>query len=108
MARTMMAVYSNPVSPEREQEYNTWYDQVHLKELLEIPGVVGATRYTLGSGANAAASEHRYLAIYELDGPADAVFADFVARAGDLTMSPAIDSAGARILFWEPVAGSPA
>jgi hypothetical protein len=105
MARTIMAVFTNPASPHVEDEYNSWYDEVHLKELLAVPGVVGATRYRLGDGAPSP-SEHRYLALYELDGPPETVLAQL--GSGAVAVSPTVDSAGARILFWEPIPGAPA
>ena len=33
MARGIMYVESSASSPDRDQEYNTWYNEVHLKEL---------------------------------------------------------------------------
>jgi hypothetical protein len=104
MARTIMAVFTNPASPDVEDEYNTWYDEVHLKELMAVPGVVGARRYRLREGGPSP-SEHRYLALYELDGPPEAVLA---ALGSGSAISPAVDAAGARILFWEPVPGGSA
>jgi hypothetical protein len=99
MARTVMAVFSNPVSPEMEDAYNTWYDEVHIKELRAVPGIGSATRYRVTESGHAAA-EHRYVALYELDEPPEAVFP----RLGSLSEpSPAMDMAGSRIFFWEPV-----
>lgn|SRR5690606_21215247 len=105
MADTIMVVFSNPTSPEQEEEYNTWYNQVHLKELLDVPGIVKATRYRLAEGGNAESAEHRYMAVYELDRPPREVLAELHARTGAMTMSPALDTAGTRLLFWEPVEG---
>lgn len=39
-------VYSNPVEG-REQEYNDWYSNQHLNDLLAIPGVISARRFKL-------------------------------------------------------------
>lgn len=65
MARGIMVVQSSPVSPDREDEFNDWYDNVHIPELCAVPGFVSARRYK----APAAGSEDapRYLAIYEID-----------------------------------------
>jgi hypothetical protein len=98
MAKTIMAVFSNPATPAQEDEYNTWYDEVHLKELLAIPGIVGATRYTIGDD-----SAHRYLATYEIEGDPAAVLAEMAARAPEMTLSPALDAGGARTVFWTPI-----
>jgi hypothetical protein len=100
-----MAVFSNPSSPEQEDEYNAWYNDMHLKELVEVPGVVGATRYKLAEGAGTAPSEHRYLAVYEVERDPAAVLGELGSRAGSMTMSPTIDTAGTRIVFWAPLQG---
>ena len=70
MAKGIMVVESNPVSPEREAEYNEFYDNVHLGEVCDTPGIVSARRYKLhdGAGASADPSRPQYLAIYELEG----------------------------------------
>jgi hypothetical protein len=50
-------------SPEHEAAWNDWYDNVHLPELLSVPGFVTAVRFRqLGA-------EGHYLAMYEIDHP---------------------------------------
>jgi hypothetical protein len=46
------------VAPDREHEFNEWYDSEHLPALAGVPGVLCARRYR-GSGAT-----QRYAAIY--------------------------------------------
>jgi hypothetical protein len=58
----LMVVRSRP-TPEQEAEFNDWYDNVHIPELLAVPGFEAATRYRLLSDDGAAV----YLAIYEID-----------------------------------------
>jgi hypothetical protein len=99
MAKTIMAVFSNPASPDVEGEYNAWYDSVHLKELTALPGISRATRYRVSDSVDAV--DHRYVALYELDEPVEAVLAQLGTLPGDV--SPALDAAGSRVLFWEPV-----
>ena len=50
--------------PEKEAEFNKLYNEEHLPALLEVPGVLGATRYETSDEEGP-----KYLAIYELDGP---------------------------------------
>ena len=51
-------------SPEHESAWNDWYDNVHVPELLSVPGFVSAVRFRqLGA-------EGHYLAIYEIESPA--------------------------------------
>lgn len=88
MAEYKLLVLSNPVDGQ-DDEFNHWYDTVHLPDVLAVDGVVGAERFRLLSGGR-----WRYLAIYSLecDDPA-AVEAELKARAGTerMQMSAAFD-----------------
>ena len=67
MADHVMVVFTNPV-PGREDEYNEWYNNVHLGEVLRTPGMTCARRYRLVDGVGSREEpQHRYLAIYELE-----------------------------------------
>jgi hypothetical protein len=89
-ARHRLLVFSNPVDG-REDEYNAWYDDVHIGEVLEVDGFVGCQRFAVASGDAPA----RYLAVYEIDAddPVEA-FGRLSAAVGDMTMTDAIDRAG--------------
>ncbi len=67
MKNHVLMVLSNPV-PGREAEYNDWYDNVHLGEVLALPGFVAAQRFARAGEPVAGELEHRYLAIYEIEG----------------------------------------
>jgi hypothetical protein len=69
MVKGIMVVETNPVSPEREAEYNDFYDNIHLGEVCAVPGIVSARRYKLheGGGAVADPSRPQYVAIYQLE-----------------------------------------
>ena len=45
MPKAVMVVYSRPTDPARDDDYNDWYDNVHLREVCEVPGFVSARRY---------------------------------------------------------------
>jgi hypothetical protein len=70
---TVFMVMTNPVSAEDDAEYNRWYTEVHLPDILAIPGFVAATRYRLSNSQRNTEGDwpygnaHRYLAIYEVD-----------------------------------------
>lgn len=53
------------VAHDREASFNEVYDREHLPNLRAVPGVRRASRYRQSSP-----TEPRYLAAYELDGPA--------------------------------------
>lgn len=85
MAKGIMYVESRPSSPDREQEYNTWYDDVHIPELLALDGIVAARRLRPVNG------EGPYVAIYELEGDdLQAIMDNMLANAGQLHMSDAL------------------
>ena len=44
MPRYNLIVLTNPVDG-REDEYNDWYTNVHLDDVLKVPGVVAAQRF---------------------------------------------------------------
>ena len=54
---------ARPVSPERDGEFNDWYDRTHLPELLAVPGFVSARRYRRVGDDGAP----EYLAVYEIE-----------------------------------------
>ena len=49
------------VPADREDEFNHWYNEEHLPELLAVPGVLSAARY------EAVSSGPKHLACYELE-----------------------------------------
>ena len=61
------------VGPEHEEEFNDWYETVHLPDLLSVEGLVAAQRFqltgpgpqTLNRAGEPAVAQ--YLAVYELD-----------------------------------------
>ena len=74
MPRGTLIALTKPTSPECEDEYNEWYDQVHLGEVAAVAGVVSAKRYKIAapSALNQSADSpfaNPYLAVYELDAP---------------------------------------
>jgi hypothetical protein len=52
------------VPADQEADFNRWYNEEHLSELLSIPGVLNAARY------EAVRSGPKHLACYELESPA--------------------------------------
>ena len=52
------------IPADREEDFNSWYNEEHIPELLSIPGVLNAARY------EAVKSGPKHLACYELESPA--------------------------------------
>ena len=69
MPKAIMVVQSRPSEPSREAEYNDWYDNTHIPELCEIPGIVSARRFALSDAQlmPVDSAVPKYVAIYELE-----------------------------------------
>jgi hypothetical protein len=66
VARFLQAVLANP-EPGREDEFNQWYDNEHLPDLLTVPGVVAAQRFRYVGSLFSEGSAHAYLTLYEVE-----------------------------------------
>lgn len=64
MADNLMVVLSN-ARPEREDEFNDWYSNVHIVEVVDrLDGFEAAQRYQLAPGQVEAGAPWKYLALY--------------------------------------------
>ena len=90
MTKHVLLVFTDPVEG-REDEYNTWYNDVHLGEVLQTDGFVRAQRFKVAD-MMPGVTEHEYVAIYELetDDPGAAMKALGAAGKG-FTMTDATD-----------------
>jgi hypothetical protein len=77
-APKLIHVVSVTVAPEVEADWNTWYDAVHLPEILSCPGFHNAARYV----ANEPDGSRRYLTIYEIDSMAALESSEFQRKRG--------------------------
>ncbi len=59
----LMMVWAD-IPAEKEEDFNRWYNEEHLQELLSVPGILNAARY------EAVRSGPKHLACYELESPA--------------------------------------
>lgn len=86
MQRGVLVVESAPVSPERLDDYNAWYDEVHIPEILAHDGFVSARRFE-------PVDDGPHVAIYEMeaDDLAEAFAAYRAASArGEMTRTDAL------------------
>ncbi len=69
MTRATLAVYTNPSDPSRDEEFNSWYNEVHLPDVLAVDGFVAATRFRVAGAGIGGDGEvpHRYVALYEIE-----------------------------------------
>jgi hypothetical protein len=104
--KTLYMVRCNAVVG-REVEFNHWYSQVHLPEILLIPGFCSAQRFQLGAVQMLAAQSFGYMTIYEIAGDNVAATLANLKAASWLQMSDAIDMASLDVSIFtamdEPV-----
>lgn len=72
-----LLVVTVTVNPEVEDDWNRWYNEVHLPEIAECPGFRSAQRYVSED-----AEGRRYITLYELDDTKALDSAEFAARRG--------------------------
>jgi hypothetical protein len=91
VAKHMLIVETNCTDGD-DDEFNRWYDEVHIPELLRIDGFVDAKRFEVaGAQMGRRQPEHRYLAFYEIDAETPQAALDaLTARAPGLQMSPTL------------------
>jgi hypothetical protein len=65
MARYLLFAFSDCVDPLREEEFNAWYDTMHVPDMLETPGMIRATRWVNADPRQG--QRRKYLALYELE-----------------------------------------
>jgi uncharacterized protein (TIGR02118 family) len=61
MAQTVLFIVKATITPEKEAEFNRWYHEVHIPDVLKYPGCLSARRYRALSGED----KFQYMAVYE-------------------------------------------
>jgi hypothetical protein len=101
MTDYMFVVLSNPM-PGKEDDYNRWYTETHLQDMLAVPGFTAAQRFALAETSDGAPASFKYCALYEAttDDPRG-MLDEVLRRAGGLTMpiDPGMDSAYFAVLY---------
>jgi hypothetical protein len=98
-----LIVYTNAAEG-RDAEYNSWYTNTHLDEVLQVPGIVAAQRFAVSDVKMEPPStpSHRYLAIYEIEGPPSDVVDALLAASATMNISSALAD-DARVTLYEPI-----
>ena len=106
MSTHRLIVFTEPKSGQ-EAEYNKWYNEVHLKEVLEIEGFVAAQRFEIAPAqieGGAGPTGGRYLAIYEIEASnLEAALEKLNAGSGTMNMSDALDMESAAATAYSAI-----
>jgi hypothetical protein len=95
MAKHYLLAFTNPV-PGREAEFDRWYDERHMADLLAMPGFVSAQRFALSDATGQGEPRWTSLALYELDtDDPDQLMVEVRSRLGTnmIPVSDALDTA---------------
>ncbi len=101
MARAKVLVYTRPLSLDQIEKFETWYDTVHIPEVLDkVTGVQSAARFVSSGGG-----DYVSLAVYDIEAvdPSQVLSTMFsYAASGHFRMDPSLSSDQKAILLLEP------
>jgi hypothetical protein len=104
MRRYKFLVFTRPMDG-REQEYDDWYQNVHLQDLVGVPGFKSAQRFRLKriyQKPPSADAPSVHLAIYDIEtDDLDGVLAGMKRLSGKVFISGALDLPASTSLFYE-------
>jgi hypothetical protein len=104
MARYLFVVFTKPV-PGREDEFNDWYTNTHLDDVLDLGDYVSAQRFKFVYSSGEEPSRE-YMALYEVetDDPVETQRRLIEVVATDaMPFSPAIDRSMSVGWYFEPL-----
>ena len=88
--KTLYLVRANP-RKDREEEFNRWYDEIHLDQVLRVSGFKSARRFKLAPEQVQPKQESTYFAIYEIESNNIKKTLENLREANWLEISDAID-----------------
>jgi hypothetical protein len=92
--------------PGRESDFHIWYENVHIPQILDVPGFVSAQRFEAVEVGDGPIRRRRYMTLYEIEAAdAGAAIAALRARRGTngLTPSDALDTASLFAQVYIPI-----
>ncbi|MFV8819442.1 hypothetical protein [Haliea sp. E17] len=91
MPREIFIALTNAV-PGKDEAFNQWYDNCHLADVLDCPGIVSVQRFDVRDFRGNRA-KHQYAAVYEVDHPDPVAAVEEVFRRfseGEMTQTDAM------------------
>ncbi len=104
MAKQTLVVLSNATEG-GDEEFNKWYTDTHLGDVLKLKGYKAAQRFKLSDKQMGGEQPYRYLALYEVEteDPAEAA-AELRGDAGRaMPISPTLDRTRTVAWFYTPI-----
>lgn len=103
MAKFLLIVPSS-AKPDRDADYNEWYDTIHIHDILGLPGVTSGRRYDAVPAFSANTPPANYMAIYEIEAenPGETMAAlGKIAQSGEMKMTDSLDPGSAQMWIYQ-------
>ncbi len=100
MSKHVLVVFTNAVNG-RDDEFNDWYDRIHIPDLLKIPEIKSAQRFRL-SGTQRMSPPYpwRYMALYEIETDDLAKVISIIKERAGTPLMPLTDSLKTERIGW--------
>ncbi len=103
MARAILIVQSDAAEG-RDAAFNAWYDEVHLPDVLSVPGFVAAQRFVGVPSVHGELPDRRYLALYEIEADdIDAALKALSETAPNMEISSTLDRSSATTFAFRAI-----
>lgn len=91
MTRHLLVVSSEPLEGAAD-DYQRWYDEVHLPDVLSVPGFVRAQRFAAQPSVHGELPDRRFLAVYEIESDdLERTLAQLAEASPGMVISPALN-----------------
>ena len=103
MAKYVFVVYTEPVEGQ-DDEYNRWYSDVHVADVLKIEGITAARRFKLAPMDPPQDGHPPYLALYEIETDDITKIPAAIRQGvqdGSMPLSDALDRSKNRTAYYE-------
>jgi len=103
VAKYVFVVFTEPVEGQ-DAEYNEWYSDVHIPDVLKLDGITAARRFKLASTEPPQEGHRPYLALYEIETEDVSAIPGAIKLAveeGRMPLSPALDRSKNHTAYYE-------
>ena len=113
MADALLIVFSNPTADADQAEFNRWYADVHVPDILRLGGATSARRYKSSGVAllPGIPEPGQYVAVYQVEAETEADVQALAGKlqaglaAGEADISPTFDMTSVQAAWVLPVGG---
>ncbi|RNL66771.1 DUF4286 family protein [Zhongshania marina] len=91
-ACSYLIAFTSPL-PGKEVEYNNWYNNIHLKEVSALPGIISGRRFCMSKAQmGEPLHSHRYMVMYEVESGREAEVLEGIRTAmPNMNIEPVVD-----------------